>query len=84
LKKISNKENVAVQIDSLLSDIDSKKQHIAKMASTALGLRERANEFTISNEMADSRTAYAISLYNKISGITWDHKTEVGVLKGCK
>lgn len=34
--------------------------------------------------MADSRTAYAISLYSKISNINWDYQAPPGHLVGCK
>lgn len=83
LKKLSNKENLAAQVDGLLKAIDMKKTNVSKMTSTALSLKERANDFTISSEMADSRTAYAISLYAKISSITWDYKASPGTLNGC-
>jgi len=83
MKKLSNKENLMQQTDALAKNIDLKRQNIAKMASTGLSLRERANDFGISAEMADSRTAYAISLYAKISNITWDYTAPSGRLVGC-
>jgi hypothetical protein len=87
LKKMSNKENLSSEVDSLLKAIDTKTTNVSKMASTALSLKERAHDFTISSDMADSRTAYAISLYAKITNITWDYSNnrERGgiVLRGC-
>jgi len=84
LKRISNKENLLQQIDTLSRNIDTKRQNIAKMATTSLSLKERGGEFNLSTEMADSRTAYAISLYAKISNISWDYKSASGHLTGCK
>jgi hypothetical protein len=84
LKKTSNKENYNNQIDSLLKTLDSKKQNIIKMSTATISLKERVNEFQINNDMADSRTAYALSLYSKISNITWDYKVQPGKIAGCK
>ena len=84
LRRISNKENLIQQNEALAKNLDLKRQNIAKMASTGLSLKERASEFNISTDMADSRTAYAISLYAKISNITWDYKSANGKLAGCK
>lgn len=72
------------QTESISRNIDIKRQNITKMAATAISLKERAAEFNISTDMADSRTAYAISLYAKISNITWDYSLTEGKLGGCK
>jgi len=81
---MSNKENLIQQTESISKNIDIKRQNIAKMAATGINLKERAAEFNISTDMADSRTAYAISLYAKISNITWDYSLPTGKLGGCK
>lgn len=83
LLKASNKENQTLQNEAIARNIDMKRQNIAKMSATILSLKERANEFSSSTKMADSRTAYAISLYAKISNITWDYKAPPGKLSGC-
>ena len=54
------------------------------MSTATISLKEREKEFQISNDIADSRTAYALSLYSKISNITWDYKVQSGRLAGCK
>ncbi len=69
-------------MEAITKQIDTKKQNITKLTSTGLSLKERASEFTVSSDMADSRTAYAISLYAKISNITWDYKAPSGRLAG--
>lgn len=54
------------------------------MAAQALALREKGAEYTLSSQIADSRTAYALSLYAKISNITWDYQATPGKIAGCK
>lgn len=84
LRKISNKENITQQNAAILKIIDAKRKNIAKMAETTLGLKSSVAELKRNSSMADSRTAYAISLYAKISNITWDYKAPPGRLAGCK
>ena len=54
------------------------------MAAQALALREKGAEYTLSSQIADSRTAYALSLYAKISNITWDYEAPSGKIAGCE
>ena len=54
------------------------------MAAQALALREKGAEYTLSSQIADSRTAYALSLYAKISNITWDYEAPPGKIAGCE
>ena len=63
------------QIESIQEIVDSKRENITKMAAQTITLRERSSECITSSQMADSRTAYALTLYAKISNITWDYKT---------
>jgi hypothetical protein len=84
LRKLSDKENIALQCEALQSAIETKQSNIAKLQTSALTLQERAQEFTLSATMADSRTAYAVSLYSKISSISWDYSAPTGHLAGCK
>lgn len=39
-------------------------------------------EFAITTQNEDSKTAYALSLYNKISSISWDYSAADGTLAG--
>ena len=80
----ANKENIGAQIEQLHQIIDSKRENITKMASQAIVLQERSGECSAGSQSADSRTAYALSLYAKISNITWDYKAPQGVLAGSK
>lgn len=84
LKKIAEKKGInSLQIDSILKSIDAKKTSIDTLKRTSTSLQERNKDFHISSGMMDSRTAYAISLYAKISNITWDYNTEMDHLTGC-
>jgi hypothetical protein len=83
LAKLSAKEGINQQLEAISKQIDTKKNNITKLTTTALSLKERSSEFTLSSDMADSRTAYAISLYAKISNITWDYAAPSGKLAGC-
>ena len=83
LKKIAEKKGInSLQIDSILKSIDAKKTSIDTLKRTSTSLQERNKDFHISSGMMDSRTAYAISLYAKISNITWDYNTEMDHLTG--
>jgi hypothetical protein len=83
-KYVSDKENVSSQIDITRTTIDSKREAIAHMATQALALKEKAAEFDgPSADLSDSRTAYALSLYAKISNIAWNYdKSNSGQLAG--
>lgn len=72
------------QSEQLKQTLEQKKEKIAKAQSNAATLLERANEYTLSATMADSRTAYAISLYSKISNITWNYNAPPNHLSGCE
>ena len=76
------KENISAQIDQLREIIDTKRENISKMASQAIVLQERTQECSSGSAIADSRTAYALSLYAKISNITWDYTAPMGRLAG--
>eukprot|EP01039_Chlorochromonas_danica_P005218 gene5218-5749_t len=82
LRKLSDKENIVAQSEQLKQTLVQKKDKIAKAQNNAAALLERANEYTLSATMADSRTAYAISLYSKISNITWNYNALPNHLSG--
>lgn len=84
LKKIVDKENYQRSLDNLVREIETKRHNIVKLADTCVTLQERTQEFKVNSSISDSRTAYAISLYGKISNITWDYSAAPGHLAGCK
>ena len=73
---------MANQIDSLREIIDNKMENISKITKQISVLNERTAECSAGSQLADSRTAYALSLYAKISNITWDYKAAQGKLSG--
>ena len=54
------------------------------MVNNIASLKERADDFVVNSQLADSRTAYAISLYSEISNISWNYRAPHGILAGCK
>ena len=72
------------EIKSLIAEIE------AHVDSTCLDAKEVVKAYTkrvaikagVDTEMANSRTAYALSLYAKISNIAWDYKAPAGKLAG--
>ncbi len=81
---MSEKENIHQQIDHILHTMEQKKANVTKLQSSSQQLQDRAHEFTMTSAMADSRTAYAITLYSKISNITWNYAAGDNHLAGCK
>jgi len=83
-KYITDKENVNAQIETTRNIIDNKRESIARMATQSLTLKEKTCEFEgPSSDLSDSRTAYALSLYAKISNIAWNYdKSSPGSLAG--
>ena len=47
-------------------------------------MKEKCVEYAVNAEISDSRTAYSLSLYSKISNISWDYSAPEGSLEGCK
>ena len=64
-----------------------KKLQISKIQAINTSLQERSQEYHVGGTMVDSRTAYALSLYSKISNISFDYQESdlsEGKLVGCK
>ena len=87
LKKVSNKENINSQMDSLLHAIDEKKQRIDALRSSHAALMQQLQDARSGQHQpaaADSRTAYALSLYSKISNISWEYDSSPETIAGCE
>jgi hypothetical protein len=78
----ADKENVAAAVEEMQSELDGKRNNISELAQDALKLMEKCSETQTESQMADSRTAYALSLYAKISNIAWDYKAGANKLAG--
>mmetsp|Transcript_25198 Transcript_25198/g.27503 ORF Transcript_25198/g.27503 Transcript_25198/m.27503 type:complete len:207 (+) Transcript_25198:43-663(+) len=74
IKKLSEKENYSNQIQDLTQIIEMKKLQINKIQAMNGSLQDRTKEYTVGNTMVDSRTAYALSLYSKISNLSFDYQ----------
>ena len=83
-KLVADREAVGNHLDTIRATTDSKRENISKMAAQTLALREKGSEYTLSSQISDSRTAYALSLYAKISNITWDYDAPSGKIAGCE
>lgn len=83
-KASQDKENVAQQASKLTSNvattnanIETMKQQIARLDSAMSSIRADA-------ATADKRAEYSLSLYNKITNITWDYDNVApNTLSGC-
>lgn len=78
---LTEKENVNRQYESLREIIDSKHERIKDLAQSRVENAQAA--VGPADVMMDSRTAYALSLYTKISNITWNYENDEG-FSGCK
>ena len=81
-KLVADREAVKNHLDTIQVTTDSKRENISKMAAQTLAMREKGSEYTLSSQISDSRTAYALSLYAKISNITWDYEAPSGKIAG--
>ena len=66
--------------------MDEKKMNILQIQNATAALMNQCKEMTsqgLQNLPVDSRAMYAISLYSKISNITWDYSDDK-ILSGCK
>lgn len=82
-----DRENLALDIDKEKKAIADKIQEISTIAQRTVALKEQTDDFSLSDTMAESRTSYALSLYSKITNISWDYAVtggESGRLAGCK
>ena len=77
------KENVLTSMENTKTIILAKQDSIAKIHSKAKLLHEKGEEFSKQNQSEDLKITYAISLYSKISNITWDYDAPSDHLAGC-
>jgi hypothetical protein len=75
------KENANLQYESLREVIDSKHERIKELAKSRV--EAGAGAAPVADSMGDSRTAYALSLFSKISNITWNYEDPESI-SGCE
>lgn len=64
--------------------MDGKVSEISKIASTALEIQQQIADLDANDEITQSRTSHALSLYSKVSNISWEYAAPPGILAGCK
>ncbi len=78
------KEALLNEISQYQGEMNMTRERAVQIAEAAKELRERIGQYEEECRLQDSRTAYAVSLYGKISNINWDYNQPPGVLAGGK
>lgn len=88
-----DKENVNRQYEALREGIDGKRERVRQLAkerlvlASSLGSEDDAASASAAPSsdlaLAESRAAYALSLYAKISNISWNYN-DTKKISGCK
>jgi archaellum component FlaC len=81
---MDRKDEIQNHLNSLRDQIDAKRDSISNIMANITALKQQVADCNASLQLQDSRTAYAISLYSKISHITWNYKGASGRLCGRK
>jgi hypothetical protein len=63
--------------------IDQEHETISKLAENSIQIQQNTN-LGLEDPHLESRTSYALSLYGRISNISWDYHGAPGHLVGCK
>ncbi len=77
------KENMTHKLNTLSNAINEKCDSISAIVNDTIKYQSAA-DIENSNLMNESRTTYALSLYSKISNISWDYTSPSDRLSGCK
>ena len=81
-KMIIEKENLVTSINDYHNTIDAMVSEISSIAESALGLQEQMADLELDESLMQSRKSHALSLYSKVSNISWDYTAPPGVLAG--
>ena len=87
LEKLSaDKENLSLAVNEEQRIVSEKTQDITRIAQDTLALKEETTHIALTERMTESRTSYALSLYSKISNISWDYTATASGdrLAGCE
>ena len=77
------KENLLTSSNKSSKLIDTELEAISKLVSKSLQIQQNTNQIP-DDEHLESRTSYALSLYSRISNISWDYSASPGHLAGSK
>lgn len=62
--------------------IENELEAISKLAENSIQIQQNTNH-NIDDSHLETRTSYALSLYSRISNISWDYTATSGHLAGC-
>ncbi len=78
------KENLSLKINIVSGAIEQKCSVISEIVNDTLKNQSTISEYENVNILNESRTVYALSLYSKVSNISWDYASPSDHLCGCK
>ena len=86
IEKIDKEYNTTLlEIDSLRESLESIRDNILHLERECQIIQNKNLMNEMSVPMIDTRTSYALSLYSKISNISWDYSSNsIHILEGCK
>ncbi len=73
---------LAQEISHYQAELEMSADQIRQMADESSRVKEKIAEYEEECAQQDNRTAYAVSLYSKISNINWDYSHPPGILAG--
>ena len=78
-----DKENLSQQANNLSTKVAQKTTSVSQLQQQIDNLDSAMASIRAESENADKRAEYALSLYNKITNITWNYEDNEN-LSGCK
>eukprot|EP00607_Mallomonas_marina_P005137 CAMPEP_0182429294 /NCGR_PEP_ID=MMETSP1167-20130531/25663_1 /TAXON_ID=2988 /ORGANISM="Mallomonas Sp, Strain CCMP3275" /LENGTH=172 /DNA_ID=CAMNT_0024612729 /DNA_START=171 /DNA_END=689 /DNA_ORIENTATION=+ len=73
---------IASDIDDLCAVIENKNKNIIRLQTEIIACSKEEITLPPVLQQEDSRTTYALSLYSKISNISWNYTESNGILEG--
>lgn len=80
----SERDSLLNDINALNSQIEKTRSEIIMIADDNRALKEETAKHEEEIKLQDSRTAYAVSLYSRITNIDWDYGSPSNILSGRK
>jgi chromosome segregation ATPase len=85
LRAFQSQKGVLMQeINQYQAEIESSNESMRQLAEESSQLKEKITHYEEECAQQDNRTAYAVSLYSKITNINWDYSQPQGYLAGGK
>lgn len=82
LEANDNKLRLVSELNDLHDSIEKKSEYLVKLQSDILNQCQLNSSLEKRPPIMDSRTTYALSLYGKITNISWDYQATPGHLAG--